>query len=112
MARKMYSVVQQKLGIIYVRLSHINWILKLKILTRKIFRMMSVYNRKLYTLLLNIKARNKVYNRMSTEALTVILYWPCSEVFMTNHFLHNDCTFNRKRARWEEGPNNPNVCYL
>ena len=57
-----------KLGVIYVALSHINWILKLKILIRKICLMMSAYNRQLYIFILNIRARNKIYNQMSTEA--------------------------------------------
>ena len=62
-------------------------ILNLKILIRKICLIMSAYNRQLNTLVLNIKALNKVYNRDSTEALTIMLYWPCHKVF------HNDSIF-------------------
>ena len=70
------------------------------------------YNRQLYNFVFNIKALKKVYNRMNTDALTVTSYWPCSEVFMTKSFLRNSCAFNRKRARWEEVTDNPNVYYL
>ena len=74
--------------------------------------MMSAYNCQLYTFVLNIKAWNKVYNRMITDALTIISYWPCSEVFMTTYFGHNGCTFNRKGSIRKGGPNNPNVSHL
>ena len=57
-----------ELGIIYVALSHINWILKLKVLIRKKYLRMSSYNCQLYIFVLNIKACNKMYKRMRTEA--------------------------------------------
>ena len=85
-----------KLGIIYIALININRILKLKILVREIFLMMSAYNCQLYNFILNIKAWNNVYNWMSTEALTVMSYWPCIEVFMIKYFIHNSCTFKEK----------------
>ena len=46
---KKHSMVQQKLGIIYVGLSHIHLIQTLKILTLKIYVAMSTNDHQLYT---------------------------------------------------------------
>ena len=70
---------------------------------------MSAYNRQLYAFVFNIKAWNKVYNRMSTEALNVMSYWPCSEFFMTKYFLHNGCTFEEKGRARKRGTNDPDA---
>ena len=52
-------MVRQKLGIIYVGLSHINMILKLEKIVRKICLMMSAYDCQLYTFVLIIKAQKQ-----------------------------------------------------
>ena len=79
----------KKLGIIYVGLSHINLILKLKIGIRKICLTMSAYDHQLYTIVLTIKAWKKQYNQTIIETLTVKSSWPCREVFITTSFLYN-----------------------
>ena len=79
-ARYCYGMTRQKLGIIYIKLSHINRILKLKVMIRKICLIMSAYNPQLYILVFKNKYCNKVYNRMRTDALNVMSYRPCNEV--------------------------------
>ena len=44
-----------ELGITFVVIIHINWILKLNILMQLICLMMSAYDRQIYTFVLNIK---------------------------------------------------------
>ena len=55
------SVVQHKVGIMYVGLSHKKLILKLKILVQKICVTMSAYDHQLYTFVLTIKVLETWY---------------------------------------------------
>ena len=77
--------VPTKIGITYEKLSHTNMILKLKILIRKIYLMMSAYDCQLYTFVLTNKALKKVYNwmRMKTLALS---HLGRAHFFMTTSF--------------------------
>ena len=86
-------MVQHKLRILFVTLSHINQILKLDIIIQKICLMTSEYKETVLYFCLKLKFGNKVYDRISMGTLTLVHISRVREIFMMTSFLPKGCTF-------------------
>ena len=80
-------MVRYKLSIIYAELSHINRILNLEILIRKICLMMSTYELPVIYLYLNLKLGTKYMIVYTRQDMTLI------HIFRVREFFHDNVIF-------------------